>query len=253
MADCALLENVIAGPHPSDVASIRPKLEIPGRLPPISGMRIALSVNLGCYDVDDDVAANTRAAAGRLADAGATITEVSLPWQLATISRAARIHFGMIFGPSVQEIFDQHEAELTSYARRFVAESAQITKDDFVTGLGLEAGIYAPLGELLDDYDALVCPTFAVPALPAEYDTDQPVEINGRPADDWLDVLMTIPFNIASRCPVMSIPSGLSREGVPTGLSVVGKTYDDITVFRIAAAHEERMPWLDAPDRSPAL
>ncbi len=253
VADCALLENVIAGPHPSDVASIRPKLEIPGRLPPISGMRIALSVDLGCYDVDDDVAANTRAAAGRLADAGATITEVSLPWQLATISRAARIHFGMIFGPSVQEIFDQHEAELTSYARRFVAESAQITKDDFVTGLGLEAGIYAPLGELLDDYDALVCPTFAVPALPAEYDTDQPVEINGRPADDWLDVLMTIPFNIASRCPVMSIPSGLSREGVPTGLSVVGKTYDDITVFRIAAAHEERMPWLDAPDRSPAL
>ena len=253
VADCALLENVIAGPHPSDVASIRPKLEIPGRLPPISGMRIALSVNLGCYDVGDDVAANTRAAAGRLADAGATITEVSLPWQLATISRAARIHFGMIFGPSVQEIFDQHEAELTSYARRFVAESAQITKDDFVTGLGLEAGIYAPLGDLLDDYDALVCPTFAVPALPAEYDTDQPVEINGRPADDWLDVLMTIPFNIASRCPVMSIPSGLSREGVPTGLSVVGKTYDDITVFRIAAAHEERMPWLDAPDRSPAL
>jgi len=253
VADCALLENVIAGPHPSDVASIRPKLEIPGRLPPISGMRIALSVDLGCYDVDDDVAANTRAAAGRLADAGATITEVSLPWQLATISRAARIHFGMIFGPSVQEIFDQHEAELTSYARRFVAESAQITKDDFVVGLGLEADIYAPLGDLLDEFDALVCPTFAVPALPAQYDTDQPVEVNGRPSEDWLDTLMTLPFNIASRCPVLSVPSGLSREGVPTGLSVVGKTYDDITVFRIAAAHEERMPWLDAPDRSPAL
>jgi Asp-tRNA(Asn)/Glu-tRNA(Gln) amidotransferase A subunit family amidase len=40
---------------------------------------------------------------------------------------------------------------------------------------------------------------------------------------------------------------------VPTGLSVVGKTYDDITVFRIAAAHEERFPWLDSPDRRPPL
>ena len=58
---------------------------------------------------------------------------------------------------------------------------------------------------------------------------------------------MTLPFNIASRCPVLSIPSGRSRDGVPTGLSVVGKTYDDITVFRIAAAHEERFPWLDSP------
>jgi Asp-tRNA(Asn)/Glu-tRNA(Gln) amidotransferase A subunit family amidase len=75
----------------------------------------------------------------------------------------------------------------------------------------------------------------------------------GRTSADWMDVLMTLPFNIASRCPVMSVPSGLSRDGVPTGLSIVGKTYDDVTVFRIAAAHEERLPWLDAPARGPAL
>jgi aspartyl-tRNA(Asn)/glutamyl-tRNA(Gln) amidotransferase subunit A len=64
---------------------------------------------------------------------------------------------------------------------------------------------------------------------------------------------VTLPFNIASRCPVMSVPSGLSRDGVPTGLSIVGKTYDDVTVFRIAAAHEEQMPWLDMPRRRPGL
>jgi aspartyl-tRNA(Asn)/glutamyl-tRNA(Gln) amidotransferase subunit A len=67
------------------------------------------------------------------------------------------------------------------------------------------------------------------------------------------EVMMTVPFNIASRCPVLSVPSGLSRDGVPTGLSIVGKTFDDLTVFRIAAAHEERMPWLDMPRRRPAL
>jgi len=251
VADCALLENVIAGPHPSDVVSLRPKLEIPDRLEPVTGMRIALSVDLGCYAVDDDVAANTRAAADRLRDAGATVQEVLLPWQLEIINRAARIHFGMIFGPSVRDIYDKHADDLTTYARRFITESDEITKADWVAGLSLEAGIYAPLGELLEEYDALVCPTFAVPALPAEYDTDQPVRVNGQPREDWLDALMTLPFNIASRCPVLSIPSGRSRDGVPTGLSVVGKTYDDITVFRIAAAHEERFPWLDTPDRRP--
>ena len=253
VADCALLENVIAGPHPSDVASLRPKLEIPGRLEPVTGMRLALCVDLGCYQVDDDVAANTAAAAGRLRDAGATVTEVSLPWQLATINRAARIHFGMVFGPSIREIYDQHQEDLTSYARRFMAESDQIFKDDFVAGLALEAEIYAPLGELLEDFDALLCPTFAVPALPAEYDTDQPFQVNGQPRADWLDALMTLPFNIASRCPVLSVPSGQSRDGVPTGLSIVGKTYDDVSVFRIAAAHEERFGWLYSPDHRPAL
>jgi aspartyl-tRNA(Asn)/glutamyl-tRNA(Gln) amidotransferase subunit A len=40
---------------------------------------------------------------------------------------------------------------------------------------------------------------------------------------------------------------------VPTGLSVVGRTYDDVTAFRVAAAHEARFPWLDAPERRPTL
>jgi aspartyl-tRNA(Asn)/glutamyl-tRNA(Gln) amidotransferase subunit A len=65
--------------------------------------------------------------------------------------------------------------------------------------------------------------------------------------------MMTLPFNIASRCPVMTMPTGLSRDGVAAGLSVVGKTYDDVSVFRIAAAHEEQMPWLDTPKRRPGL
>lgn len=153
----------------------------------------------------------------------------------------------------MQDLYERHGDEFTSYARRFVEESSEIPKEAFVEGLELEARIYAPLGELLEGFDALICPTFAVPALPAEYDSGDPLEVNGKAVGDWLDVLMTVPFNIASRCPVISVPSGRSREGVPTGVSIVGKTYDDVTAFRIATAHEERFPWLDAPERRPAL
>ena len=253
VADCALLENVIAGPHPSDVVSLRPKLEIPAKLEGIEGMRIALSVDLGCYRVDDDVAANTLAAADRLRDAGATVHEVTLPWDLETIARTVDIHFGMIFGASMKEIDDLHHDQLTPYVQRLVAASEKISKDDFYAGLLLEAEFYAPLGQILDDHDALICPTFAVPALPADYDTGDTVEVNGTPVARWFDVMMTVPFNIASRCPVMSIPSGLSKDGVPTGLAVVGKTYDDVTAFRVAAAHEARLPWLTAGGPRPSL
>jgi Asp-tRNA(Asn)/Glu-tRNA(Gln) amidotransferase A subunit family amidase len=253
VTDCALLENVIAGPHPSDIASIRPKLEIPLPLAPASGLKIALSPDLGCYDVDADVAANTLAAADRLRDAGATVTEVSLPWDLETIARTVNIHFGMIFGASMKELNEQFPDQLTSYVRRLVADSDRVSKEDFYAGLSLEATFYTPLGELLETYDALICPTFAVPALPAEYDTGDVVEVNGRPAKRWLDVMMTLPFNISSRCPVLSVPSGLSKDGVPTGLSVVGRTYDDVTAFRVAAAHEARLPWLTADGPRPAL
>ena len=252
VADCALLENVIAGPDPSDVVSIRPKLVIPDDLG-LAGARprVALSTDLGCYRVDADVVANTLAAADRLRAAGVIVEEVSLPWRLADIERAAEIHFGMIFGPSMRELYDQHGADLTSYARYLVEDSAKIAKEDLITGLDLEGRIYAPLGALLEDYDALICPTFAVPALPASYDVGDPVEINGEPTAHWMDAMMTLPFNIASRCPVLSVPSGLSRDGVPTGLSVVGKTYDDVAAFRVAAAHEATFPWLDEPGRRP--
>jgi aspartyl-tRNA(Asn)/glutamyl-tRNA(Gln) amidotransferase subunit A len=244
-ADCVLLENVIAGPHPSDVASLRPKLEIPSQLESARGLRIALCPDLGCYRVDADVAENTRAAADRLRAAGATVTEVGLPWQLDMIEQAARIHFGMIFGSSIRELYEQRGDELTSYARRFAAEAADVGKDQFLVGLELESRIYAPLGALLEEFDALICPTMAVPALPAEYDVGDEITINGLPTQNWMDVMMTLPFNIASRCPVVSVPSGLSRDGVPTGLSIVGKTYDDVTAFRVAAAHEETFPWFD--------
>jgi aspartyl-tRNA(Asn)/glutamyl-tRNA(Gln) amidotransferase subunit A len=253
VADCALLENVIAGPHPSDVASVRPKLEIPAQLESIAGMRIGFSPDLGCYDVDADVAAATEAAVERLRDAGAVVEQVDVPWDLATIARAVEIHFGMIFGPSVAEVYDPDSEDFTSYVRDLVQASEQISKVDLVTGLALEGVIYRPLGELLEDYDALVCPTFSVPALPAEWEIGDPVKAGGECPDQWLDVMMTLPFNIASRCPVMSVPSGRSRDGIPTGLSIVGRTYDDTTVFRIAAAHESRMAWWDAPGGRPAL
>jgi aspartyl-tRNA(Asn)/glutamyl-tRNA(Gln) amidotransferase subunit A len=254
VADCARLENVIAGPHKSDVVSIRPKLEIPSTLKPVAGMRIALSPDLGCYNVDADVQANTTAAADRLRDAGASVTEVSLPWDLESIGRAVTVHFGMIFGASMQELDQEFGDQLTSYARRMVADSAKVPKSELLAGLALETQIYAPLGELLDDYDALICPTMAVSALNADYDPGDRLEVNGQPVREWYDVMMTVPFNIASRCPVLSVPSGLSpRTGVPTGLAIVAKTYDDVTAFRVAAAHEDRLPWLGASGPHPAL
>ena len=78
--DCALLFSVMAGPDPSDVASLRPKLHVPSRLGGIEGWRIAVCADLGDYDVDEDVVANTIEAANALGEAGAIVEEVQLGW-----------------------------------------------------------------------------------------------------------------------------------------------------------------------------
>ncbi len=95
---------------------------------------------------------------------------------------------------------------------------------------------------LLERFDALLCPTVGATGLVAGDDyVGTTVEIDGT-AHPWEDVLMTIPFNVIGRVPVLSMPSGLAPNGVPTGVQIVGRTYDDDTVFRLGAALESVQP-----------
>jgi Asp-tRNA(Asn)/Glu-tRNA(Gln) amidotransferase A subunit family amidase len=55
---------------------------------------------------------------------------------------------------------------------------------------------------------------------------------------------MTTPFNILSACPVLAVPSGIAASNaVPTGIQIVGRTFDDQTPFRLGAALERTRPW----------
>jgi Asp-tRNA(Asn)/Glu-tRNA(Gln) amidotransferase A subunit family amidase len=54
---------------------------------------------------------------------------------------------------------------------------------------------------------------------------------------------MTFPFNMIAQCPALSVPSGFTRAGLPTGLQIVGRRYDDAVVLRIGAALEEALGW----------
>jgi aspartyl-tRNA(Asn)/glutamyl-tRNA(Gln) amidotransferase subunit A len=253
VTDCALFENVIAGPHPHDIVSLRPKLRIPATLEGIEGWKVALCLHLGDYPLHPDVEANTRAAADALRDAGAIVEEVELPWTRKTLLATAMTHYAAIFGPYVQRVAREHGDLLTRYALKF-AEDTIANEMSFYEGLVHEGEIYAALGETMERYRILVCPTLALPALEAgkDYIDGGPV-IDGIQMRDGFEHCMTVPFNICSRNPVMSVPSGRSADGVPTGVQIVGRTYDDVSVFRAAAALERVRPWPTGPASIPEL
>jgi amidase len=125
---------------------------------------------------------------------------------------------------------------------------------DFLAAMETEVRMYERLGALFQTYDLLICPTLGVPSVKAEHDvTDPDFKVNGRKVDAYLEWCMTWPFNMMSRCPVMSVPSGFASSGVPTGLQIVGRPYDDVAVFRAAAAFERLRPLYDKPERRPKL
>ena len=110
VVDCALLENVIAGPHWRDNVSLRNPPQIPtgssgsGVFDGVDGMRIGLCITLGDWPVDPEVVANTHLVAAALRHAGAIVDEVTLPWTTDRVWQAARAHFAAIFGPGIGEI-----------------------------------------------------------------------------------------------------------------------------------------------------
>ena len=253
VADVALLQNVMSGPHPRDIASLKPKLRLPLAFPSVNGMKIAWSMDLGFYEVDQDVRRNTLAVLQKLTDAGAICEEVDLGWTPRTIT-AAMNYLGHLFGNYIAPMLRRHRHEMMPYAVEFADFGARTSGADFVESLAIAGEMYDTLGPVLRKYQGLVCPTNALAAVPADHDsTRDRVLINGTEVEPMLGWAMTPAFNIMSRCPVLAVPSGRDRNGVPTGVQIVGPTYEDKTVFRIGAAIEAADPWYATAAHRPAL
>ncbi len=237
--DAIILQNVMSGPSPLDISTLRPKLTLPTTYKPIKGWKIAFSMDLGFYRVDREVQKNTLAALDVFRSLGAEIHEVDLGWT-DEVLEAGMTYLRHLFGASLSRLLKQHGKEMTTYARAFAKEGQSSKAVDFVKTLDVANKMYSTLGPALEKYNVLVCPTTALPAVPADFDQSTgSVKINGKtisnPSLGWV---MTVPFNTMSRCPVISMPSGRARNGVPTGIQIVGKTYCDGDVFQAAMAYE---------------
>jgi aspartyl-tRNA(Asn)/glutamyl-tRNA(Gln) amidotransferase subunit A len=245
VTDCALFENVLAGPHPADVTSLRPKVRIPTELKGIEGWRIGLSIDLGCWKVDPEVEANTRAVTEALQHAGAIVEDVAIPWDIEHVIGTARRHFAAIFGAEISSAADRHGDLLNDYAHAW-AEEARLYMSEprsFLEGLEGEQAMWEPVGKLLQRYRAIVCPTWAVTGINAGDSYLGTLFDGGGPNDLQFTAFMTTPFNVLSPCPVLAVPSGVASNGVPTGVQIVARTFDDVSAFRIGAALEHVRPW----------
>jgi len=234
VADCALFLNAIAGPHPRDIVSLRPKMELPLSYGDIKGMKIAYSSNLDFINVEPEIEKAMQEAVRTLRDLGATVEEVSLGcgnW----VKEAYHKRLSFMFASWIKGYYEQHKDIMNDYNIYYAEHTKPLTADDHLAALGAEQRMYDTLGPLLDRYDALICPTAATNGVPREATTDHLL--------DLYEVLLTYPFNMVSRCPVLSIPAGFCSNNVPVGMQVVGRTYDEPTIFKVAYNYEQATQW----------
>jgi len=238
--DARLFLAATQGPDDADILSIPGPLDLDRPLTgDVNGMRFGLSIDLGCFTVDPEIAAAVTAAAERLAAAGAIVEEVSFDAGLAheeAWTTLWSVFMATYFGDARDQIgerIDPDVAALIDHGRTVSAveyKQVELVRTD----------LWRRLAAVLADHDALLCPTMAVPPWPASKAAAKSYRDERRGAR--ISPAMTTLFNLVPQCPAISVPVGSHARaddaGLPIGLQAVGRRWRDDVVLEVARAVE---------------
>ncbi|MCG7345645.1 Asp-tRNA(Asn)/Glu-tRNA(Gln) amidotransferase subunit GatA [Sporosarcina sp. ACRSL] len=264
--DNALLLNAISGLDHRDSSSS------PQQVPDfraaltgdIKGLRIAVPKEYLGEGIEEDVKDKVRASLKVLESLGATIGEVSLPhskyasptyYTIATAEASSNLarFDGIRYGyrsegaKNLDEIYTRSRAEGfgTEVKKRILygtyALSADHHEELYVKAMKVRTLIAQDFASVFDNYDVIVGPTSATTAY----------EIGGAMKDQvtlYANDILTVSVNLAG-IPAISIPCGFSN-GLPVGLQIIGKHFDEATLYRVAHAFEQAT---DFHKRTPSI
>ncbi|WP_111510871.1 amidase [Mycobacterium kyogaense] len=269
--DAAHMLSVIAGrdgadPRQSDTVTVGDYVS--GLDAGVAGLRIGiLAEGFGHAASQSEVDDIVRSAAERFSDIGAIVESVSIPWHLnafhvwnviATDGGAYQMLNGSGYGLNASGLYDPDQ--MAYFAQRRVVHADELSESvklvalcghHGVNALGgasygkarnLVPEIMAAYGTALEDFDLLVMPTvpYVATALP------QPGVERATYVATALGMLAnTAPFNVTGH-PALSIPAG-QHKGMPVGLMIVGRHFDDATVLRAGHAFEMLCGGFPAP------
>ena len=241
VADAALMLGVMAGPHHLDHTSLEawPANYLARLDEGTAGLRIAYSPDLGHARVDPDVATAVRTAVDAFArTTGTTIPEVTPAWgpKCPDLARS--------FWSANLSRLEQHlpswEASMDPGVVACIREGVTTTMAGYQAARERKHAYIAEIHSFFLDWDILLTPTVSVAAFPA--DRLQPPHWPAHPWD-WLSwAEFSYPFNMAWN-PAATVPCGTTPDGLPIGLQIVGRRFDDLTVLQTAAAFEREQPW----------
>jgi aspartyl-tRNA(Asn)/glutamyl-tRNA(Gln) amidotransferase subunit A len=243
VADAALMMKVMAGPHHLDFTTLEsPPADYPTLLhAKLPGTRIAFSADLGHARVDPEIAALVRTAAEHLAAAiGAPLQDVTPAWgpsgpELARTFWAAHM---TRLARHLPQWADRMDPGLVACIRSV----DHISMSDYQSARERKMVYVKDINSFFEDWDFLVTPAVSVAAFPAEL-----LQPPHWPQHDW-DWLswaeFSYPFNMSWN-PAASIPCGFTAAGLPVGLQIVGRRFDDLGVLQASALLEQALPWAE--------
>jgi len=240
--DAALTMEVIAGRDDRDRLSLPDTglRYLPFLGGDLKGLKIAWSKDLGYASLDSQVLKITEAAVKTFATLGSSVEvaspEVRSPEETFSTLVAARL--AAVLQDEIKERGNQIEPALA----RFVERNKDKSAAEYIKACFEQEEYWHGVWPFFKKYDLLLTPTLAV--LPFELGSFGPREIAGSKVSPLSWMAFTYPFNLTGQ-PAASVPCGWTEDGLPVGLQIIGRRFDDVTVLRAAAAFEQASPWID--------
>ena len=241
--DAALLMEMIAGYDPGDPHSAN--VEVPRYTDAlngnIKGVRVGIPVNYFYDQLSPSVDQAIHAAIRQLENLGAKTVDIEMPG--IPIHRACWFHIASPEAYSYHEFHLQKHADLYGADVRGRLEAGRVLLSiDYVRAQRARTAIKKDFNQLFDAVDVVVTPTVPIPA-PRIEDVHQPWGDGPETAAASV-TRFTRYFNVAG-VPTISIPCGFSPEGLPIGMQIAGKAFDEFTVLRVAHAYEQSARWFE--------
>lgn len=254
--DAALMLSVMAGHDSKDSTSAENGFAVDGELKPIIGdgkkLRVGIIKEFAGVQISPDMKRLFDARIADLKSAGAEIIEVSIPNILDALaayyiiapaeasSNLAR-YDGMRYGLRVEgaDLIDTYKKTRaagfgTEVQRRMIVGTAVLSSESyevyFMQAARVRRMIADSFANAFDQCDLIICPASAGTAMPLDSDL--------TPLEYYALDLFTVAMNLAG-VPACSVPAGLAENGLPLGLQIVGRRFDDMRVLQLAKHIQE--------------
>jgi len=240
-ADCAIVLRAMAGYDPADpTTSVLPVPDYGAALTgEIMGLRVGLLRPFFMDGSAPEVTAAVQSAARALEGLGAVVDEVRLEsvWPVAAASFAIVASEALAYHAAWMRT---RSADYQPDVRERLKMGAFVTGVQYVRAQQVRARVRAEVDEALARRDVLLAPTTPLPA-PVLGQTETRI---GDAKTDVRSALirLTRPFNFSGH-PACSLPCGVSGDGLPIGMQLVGRPFDEATVLRVADAYQRATDW----------
>lgn len=258
--DSALAMSALAGYDSRDPYALPDSVDFNAALKAsIAGKKIAYTRDYGIFPVDKRVTAVVDKAVSAFEEAGAHVDEVKLDIRHSHMELSDL--WCRFIAPRQVAALEGFKAEGIDLARDHRGDfppefwywdeiGRRITVTQYLADQAIRTEVFDALRSVLDRYDYLVAPTLS--CLPVDNATDGntlgPAEVEGQKINRLIGWCMTFLINYIGY-PAASIPAGLSEDGLPVGMQIVGRRYADFDVIAASAAFEKLRPWMKTYER----